>query len=131
MIPETDSFLKMPSDRGGDLLEYMWIGVSEKFLVSTATTSVEPFRVAAIPVHFEVSGPELVKVKRAGSDQWMTHGVRREEGTLWWTIRGRDVPWTFVSPDAVPQWANDIFARGRAKLRKEKESEQIVDDNPS
>lgn len=131
MIPETDSFLSIASDRHEGLLEYMWIGAAEKFLVSTATASVEPFRVAAMPVHFTVSGPNLVEVKLAGSDQWMTHGIRREEGTLWWTIRGRDVPWTFVSAAAVPQWAHDVFARGRAKLQKEKESEQFVDDNPS
>jgi hypothetical protein len=129
MIPDTDSYLRITSINFEGFFEYMWIGPREKFLVSTAVARIDPFRAAAVPVHFRVIGPHHVEVKLAGSDKWVNHGIRRDEEILWWTIRDKDVPWTFVSFDDVPQWAHDVFARGRAKLEKDQQSEQDAPSN--
>ena len=129
MIPDADSYLRITSINFDGFFEYMWIGAREKFLVSTAVANVDPFRATALPVHFVVIGTDQVKVKLAGSDKWVTHGIRRDHEILWWTIRGKDVPWAFVSLDDVPQWAHDVFARGRAKLEKDEQSEHVVGGN--
>jgi hypothetical protein len=131
MIPNADSYLRIASIYFEGFFDYMWIGASEKFLVCATVTNIDPFRTAAVPVHFMVIRPNEVKVKLAGYVKWVTHGVRRDEEILWWTIRDKDVPWTFVSFEDVPQWAHDVFARGKAKLEKDEQSEQFVGENPS
>jgi hypothetical protein len=122
MIPETDSFLRLPSDRYEDWYEYMWIGPSEKCFVFTSKVCIFTLLVGPVAVHFVEVGSDIVEVKLAGAESWMSHGVRREGKTLWWTIMGRDVPWVFVPADAVPSWAHNAFATGRLRLMKEKEN---------
>lgn len=126
MIPKTDSFLSIPFDKNEGLLEYMWIGVSEGFIVTTATIRVDPFQATAIPVHFAVIDAGFVEVRLAGYDKWMSHALRQEGDTLWWTLNGQDVPWTFVPADTVPQWAHDLFARGKVKLQKDRKVEKTA-----
>jgi len=129
MIPESDSYLRITSINFEGFFDYMWIGPREKFLVSTAVSRVDPFRAAAVPVHFTVSGPNQVEVKLAGSNTWVSHGIRRDNEILWWTIRDKDVPWTLIPLDEVPQWAHEVFARGRAKLEADEQSEQDAPSN--
>ncbi|GAA5121127.1 hypothetical protein JIN84_00290 [Luteolibacter yonseiensis] len=119
MIPETDSFLNCPSHVDASCLDYMWIGPSEKFLVCAVTQRADPLSMVFLAVHFRASGPSAVEVRLAGYDKWVTHELRQEGETLWWTINGQDVPWTFISPDAVPEMARKRFARGREKLLKD------------
>ena len=128
-MPNSESFLSIPSFNFEGMQDYMWICPAEGFLVSTATLSTEPFRVVPIECDYVETETGLVEVKRAGSDKWMTHGLRREEGVLWWTIREKDVRWVFVSVDTVPKWAHDVFAKGAAKLKKIQETEQGAPSN--
>ena len=124
MIPDSESFLSIPSINIEGVQEYMWISPLQGFLVSTAPHSIDPFRAIGAACHYVETEPGLVEVKLAGSDKSITHALRNEEGILWWNIRGKEVPWSFVSVDAVPQWAHEVFARGTAKLKKDQETEQ-------
>lgn len=118
MIDGPEAWLSMPSLNFEGVSEYMWIGMDAGHLVSTATLQIDPPRKASIAVHFLQTVPGIVQVRLAGTEAWMTHSVRRDGETLWWTIRGEDHGWRFIDVEAVPQQAQDAVARGREKLRR-------------
>jgi len=118
-----DSYLRQPSIIFRGLFEYMWISSTDHFLVSTFVQTIDPLRIGITPVHYVQSGADTVDVKLAGSDQWKTHGFRRDGETLWWTIHGEEISWAFIHENQVPQSARDAIIRGKTKLEKEKQSE--------
>lgn len=118
MIDGPEAWLSMPSLNFEGVSDYMWIGMDEGHLVSTATWQVDPLRMSAIPVHFQQLEPGQVEVRPAGKETRITHGIRRDGDILWWTIRGKEHAWRFIDAGSVPRQAHDVVAHGRERLRR-------------